>query len=299
MAESTHRDGPGTAAGAARTTAPAPGPGGRDPLRDTVCLVIGGARGIGAAVVEEFARRGARVVVGDTDRLPSRYNHYRSTETTGYGEAAALAERLTGEGLAVRAARVNASDEAQVRALYAGLAEEPGRLDTVVNAFGVTHVCPVADMELAEFREVVAGNLDGVFLSCKYALPLLRASGGSIVNFSSVSGRTGFGKVAHYCAGKFGVVGFTAALALEEARHGVRVNAVCPGIVRSNMWRYLIAEFTRPGETEEECWERMRSMIPQQQFQTGEDIAGAVAYLASARAVTGQALGVNGGMTNP
>ncbi|QUH01948.1 SDR family oxidoreductase [Saccharopolyspora erythraea] len=266
---------------------------------DDVCLVIGGARGIGASVVEEFARRGAQVVVADTDRLPSRYNHYRSAEVTGFAEAQALAARLTAEGLRVRAAQVDATDEAAVKRLYDGIAADPGRLDTVVNAFGVTHVCTVDEMELDEFRYVVSGNLDGVFLSCKHALPLLRESSGSIVNFSSVSGRTGFGKVAHYCAGKFGVVGFTAALALEEAKHGVRANAVCPGIVRSNMWEYLISEFTRPGETAEECWERMRSMIPQKEFQTGEDIAEAVAYLASARAVTGQALGVNGGMTNP
>lgn len=262
-------------------------------------LVTGGGRGIGAAVVEEFAARGAHVVVGDTDRLPSRYNQYRSADVTGYEEARALAERLTDKGLAVTAAQVNACEEDEVRELYAAIARNPGRLDVVVNAFGVTHVAPVAEMELEEFRHVVSGNLDGVFLSAKHALPLLRESAGAIVNFSSVSGRTGFGKVAHYCAGKFGVVGFTAALALEEAKHGVRVNAVCPGIVRSTMWEYLIAEFMRPGETADECWDRMRSMIPQQRFQTGEDIAEAVAYLASARGVTGQALGVNGGMTNP
>lgn len=298
MAESTRQDDSGHG-GPGSTAHPAGGVGGPGSFAGRVCLVIGGARGIGAAVVEEFARRGAEVVVGDTDRLPSRFNHYNSTEVTGYGEAVELAGRLADKGLRVRPARVDASDEEQVRTLYAELAQESGRLDTVVNAFGVTHVCPVEEMELAEFQQVVSGNLDGVFLSCKHALPLLRASGGSIVNFSSVSGRTGFGKVAHYCAGKFGVVGFTAALALEEAKHGVRVNAVCPGIIRSNMWRYLIGEFTRPGETEEECWERMRSMIPQKEFQTGEDVAEAVAYLASARAVTGQALGVNGGMTNP
>ncbi|WP_236244810.1 SDR family NAD(P)-dependent oxidoreductase [Streptomyces sp. CC210A] len=278
-----------------------PGPSGpADDLTGRVVLVIGGGRGIGAAVVEGFARRGAHVVAADTDRLPSAYNHYRSTATTGFAEARALADTLGGKGLAVTAARADATDEDDVRALYRGIADGPGRLDTVVNAFGVTHVSPVERMELAEFRQVVSGNLDGVFLSSREALPLLRASGGgSIVNFSSVSGRTGFAKVAHYCAAKFGVVGFTAALAQEVAKENIRVNAVCPGIVRSNMWRYLLSEFTRPGESEDACWERMRTMIPQREFQTPEDIAGLVLYLASAPRVTGQAVSVDGGMTAP
>jgi NAD(P)-dependent dehydrogenase (short-subunit alcohol dehydrogenase family) len=88
-------------------------------------------------------------------------------------------------------------------------------------------------------------------------------------------------------------------LALEVAKENIRVNAVCPGMVHSEMWRYLLSEFIRPGETEDECWDRMRSMIPQREFQTPEDIAGLVRYLASAPRVTGQAISVNGGMTTP
>ncbi|MDH6115453.1 meso-butanediol dehydrogenase/(S,S)-butanediol dehydrogenase/diacetyl reductase [Kitasatospora sp. MAP12-15] len=271
-----------------------------DAHRGKVVLVVGGGRGMGRAVVEAFALRGARVVVADTDHLASAYNHYRSAEVGGFAAAGELAAELRDRGCDVTAVAADAADEGSVQALLATVGERYGQLDTVVNAFGVTHVCTVEQMELAEFTRVIEGNLNGVFLVSKHALPLLRADGGgSIVNFSSVSGRSGFAKVAHYCAAKFGVIGFTAALALEEARNGVRVNAVCPGIVRTNMWNYLLEEFTRPGETEEECWERMRMMIPQREFQQPQDIAELVLFLASARRITGQAVSVDGGMSAP
>lgn len=267
-------------------------------LAGKVALVIGGGRGIGAAAVEALARQDATVVVADTDRLPSAFNHYRSTRVSGFADAQKLAARLSEAGLRVTAAEVDATDEAAVRELYGSLAGGPGRLDVVVNAFGVTHVSPVEQMELTEFQQVVSGNLDGVFLSSKHAVPLLRDSGGgAIINFSSVSGRSGFAKVAHYCAAKAGVIGFSSSLALEVARDGIRVNAICPGMIRTNMWSYLLSAFVRPGETEDECWERMRTMIPQREFQTPEDIAELVVFLATAKKVTGQAISVDGGMT--
>ncbi|AZS74988.1 NAD(P)-dependent oxidoreductase [Streptomyces lydicus] len=268
---------------------------------DRVVLVVGGGRGIGAAVVETFARHeGTTVVAADAEVLSSDVNHYRSTRVGGYAAARELARNLTGEGLRVLAADVNAGDEESVRALLARIDEEHGRLDVVVNAFGITHISKVEDMTPAQFEAVVSGNLTGVFLMSKYAIPLLRrGGGGAIVNFSSISGRTGFAKEAHYCAAKFGVIGFTASLARELASSGIRVNAVCPGIVRSNMWEYLLSEFVRPGETREQCWERMRELIPQGEFQSPQDIADAVVYLASARRVTGQALSVDGGMAQP
>ncbi|TPQ20075.1 SDR family NAD(P)-dependent oxidoreductase [Streptomyces sporangiiformans] len=265
-----------------------------------VALVVGGGRGIGAAVVETFAQQGATVVAADAELLTSDVNHYRSKRVGGYAAARELAQNLQDKGLSVSAADVDAGDEDSVRALLARVDEEYGRLDVVVNAFGITHISKVEDMTLAQFESVVSGNLNGVFLLSRYAIPLLRrAGGGAIVNFSSISGRMGFAKEAHYCAAKFGVIGFTASLAKELATSGIRVNAVCPGIVRSNMWDYLLSEFVRPGETQEECWERMRALIPQGDFQTPQDIADAVLYLASAPRVTGQAISVDGGMAQP
>ncbi|MFC7815915.1 MULTISPECIES: SDR family oxidoreductase [unclassified Streptomyces] len=267
---------------------------------DRIVLVIGGGRGIGAAVVETFARQGATVLVSDAETLGSDVNQYRSRRVGGYTAARELARNLRDKGLRVAAADVDAGDEASVRTLLTGIDEDHGRLDVVVNAFGVTHVSKVEDMTLAQFESVVIGNLSGVFLVSKYAIPLLRRSGGgAIVNFSSISGRMGFAKEAHYCAAKFGVVGFTASLAKELSASGIRVNAVCPGIVRTNMWDYLLSEFVRPGETPEECWERMRALIPQGEYQSPQDIADAVLYLASAPRVTGQAISIDGGMAQP
>ncbi|MCW1098962.1 MULTISPECIES: SDR family NAD(P)-dependent oxidoreductase [Streptomyces] len=267
---------------------------------DRVVLVVGGGRGIGAAVVESFARQGATVVVSDAETLGSDVNQYRSMRVGGYAAARELARNLRDKGLKVTAADVDAGDEASVRTLLTGIDEDHGRLDVVVNAFGVTHVSKVEDMTLAQFESVVLGNLSGVFLVSKHAIPLLRRSGGgAMVNFSSISGRMGFAKEAHYCAAKFGVVGFTASLAKELSASGIRVNAVCPGIVRTNMWDYLLSEFVRPGETPEECWERMRALIPQGEFQSPQDIADAVLYLASAPRVTGQAISIDGGMAQP
>jgi NAD(P)-dependent dehydrogenase (short-subunit alcohol dehydrogenase family) len=264
-----------------------------------VVLVFGAARGIGRAVAEAFARHGADVTIADTDRLPTPFNHYQTEHVGGYGAARALAEQLTGDGLRARAREADAGDPEAVDRLFSEL-ETRDRLDVVVNAFGVTHVCPVADMTLDEFDAVVRGNLHGVFVVCQRAIaPLTLGGGGSIINFSSISGRRGFAKVAHYCAAKFAVVGFTSALALEVAGRGIRVNSICPGIVGTNMWDYLLGEFTRAGESREACWDRMTGMIPQHRPQTPEDIADLALYLASAPAVTGQAISIDGGMMAP
>ena len=260
-------------------------------------LVVGGARGIGRGVVERFARLGAHVVICDTDRLPNAFNQYRSAQAGGAAEAERLAAALQADGLSVRAHAADASSEIEIAALYDAIAREHGALDVVVNAHGVTHVSPVETMTLDAFRAIVDGNLVGTFLSCRSAIPLLRrAGGGAIVNVASVSGRQGFGKVAHYCAAKFGVVGFTSALAQELARDRIRVNAICPGIVRTAMWEYLLDEFTRPGETREACWQRMCAMIPQGEPQTPDDVAEVIVMIAGAARVTGQAISVDGGM---
>lgn len=263
-----------------------------------VVLVTGGGRGIGRAIVHRFAQRGARVLICDTDHFESAVNHYRSTSTSGFEAARELASELREQGHWARALQADVTVPEQVEALQRSVREiAGGELGAVVNAVGSSHVSKVEEMSLESWNSIVSTNLTSVFLVSQAAIPLLRESGGgAIVNVSSIAGRTGFAKVAHYCAAKAGVIGFSSSLALELADSGIRVNVVCPGIVRTDLWEYLLDEFTRPGETRDECWQRMVDGIPQKRAQTPEDIAEAVVFLAESPQITGQVLSVDGGM---
>jgi NAD(P)-dependent dehydrogenase (short-subunit alcohol dehydrogenase family) len=172
-------------------------------------------------------------------------------------------------------------------------------VDVVVNAVGITHVSTLEEMTLTEFEAIIRGNLTAAFLVSRAAVRSMKRAGvrGAIINVSSVSGKLGFAKVTHYCAAKAGIIGLTRALAAEVARHGISVNAICPGIVRTNMWEYLLDEFTRPTETREQAWQRMQAMIPTGVAQTPQQIARAVRLLVACHDVTGQAISVDGGMS--
>ena len=143
---------------------------------------------------------------------------------------------------------------------------------------------PVSKMDESDWDLTIDVNLKGVFLCCQAALPALRArGGGSIVNIASLAGKVGVPKLAHYCASKFGVVGFGSALAKEVAHHDITVNTICPGILRTQMWEYLAEELSEAGESKEESWERwIKSRIPLGRPQTPEDIGALVVYLATA-----------------
>ena len=268
-----------------------------DHLKGKTVIVTGGGRGIGRAIVEAFTALQAKVIIAETNHLSTDINQYQSTDLRGYDAARELQAELSAQQHKVFAFQVDATVENDVSSLFQFALQQTGRVDVVVNAFGITHVSRVEDMKLEEFNAILSGNLTGVFLVCRSAIPYMRsAGGGSIINISSVAGKAGFAKVAHYCAAKFAIIGFTSALAREVADAGITVNAVCPGIVRTSMWEYLLGRFTRPGETREECWTRMLATIPGRSAQTGAQVADLVTFLAGARQITGQALNVDGGM---
>jgi NAD(P)-dependent dehydrogenase (short-subunit alcohol dehydrogenase family) len=245
----------------------------RAPLAGQAALVTGAARGLGYAAARRLAAEGARVALFDRD-----------------GEAlGAAAERLAAERLHVRPSTVELTDEAAVREAVAGVLAAEGRVDVLVNNAGVYPHCPFEDLTYAEWRRVLAVNLDSVFLCTHAVYPAMRERRyGRIVNISSATFFIGYPGLSAYVASKGGIIGFTRALAREAGPHGITVNVVTPG---------LIATEGVLGGEEAGLFDEI---VPEQALPRRgepEDIAECIAYLASPAAgfITGQTINVDGG----
>jgi NAD(P)-dependent dehydrogenase (short-subunit alcohol dehydrogenase family) len=248
-------------------------------LHGRVALVTGAASGIGRAAALAFAREGARVVVSDVAVNAGE-------ETVG------MVRDKGGEAHFVRS---DIADPVQVERLVREVVDGFGRLDCAFNNAGV----PGAEAKMVEAGEdvwhrVIAVNLTGVWLCMKHEIArmLAQGGGGAIVNTASVAGLRGFARHGAYTASKWGVVGLTKTAALEYARHGIRVNAVCPGYIRTGMTRPMLE--SHPG-----LEERIVRIEPLGRIGDPDEIAEAVVWLCSDAAsfVTGQALPVDGGLT--
>lgn len=246
-----------------------------------VALVTGGAHGIGRATACRFANEGAAVVIADRD----------------YGAAKLLADELTGHGRMAVAVDVDVTDAEACRHMIAVSTERFDRLDIVVANAGISAGDLVATMAPEEWDRVIAVNLTGVYHTCQVAIPTLIASGGgSIITMgSSMAGWDSSPTGAAYMASKEGVTGLTKSLALQLGRHGIRVNAVCPGVIKTRL-------NMAPGMTEE-AWEarydHFAQRIPLGRVGLPDDVAGVIAFLASAdaRHVTGAMVLIDGGQT--
>jgi NAD(P)-dependent dehydrogenase (short-subunit alcohol dehydrogenase family) len=243
---------------------------------DSVALATGAAAGIGRETALAFARAGCRVVLADRDAVR--------------GEAAAAGVRALG-----RDAVFVATDVAlpgQVEALHRHIAATFGRLDAVCNNAGVEgELRPTAESSLENFDRLVATNLRGVFLCLREQLALMLTQGrGAIVNMASVAGLVGFPGLSAYCAAKGGVVQLTRAAALEYAERGIRINAVCPGAIRTEMMARLIG-----GDAAVDA--QFTALHPMGRLGQAREVADAVVWLCSPQAgfITGQALAVDGG----
>ena len=238
-----------------------------------MALVTGAARGLGYAAARRLGADGARVAVLDRD-----------------GEAlAAAAEALAGEGLDILPQTVDLTDEKGVRVAVAAVLADAGRIDVLVNNAGIYPHCPFEELTYAEWRRVLAVNLDSIFLCTHAAYPGMRERGyGRIVNIASSTFFIGYPGLAAYIATKGGIIGFTRALASEAGPHGITVNAVTPG---------LIATEGVLGGDEAGLFDEI---VPEQAVARRgepEDIAECIAYLAgpSAGFITGQTINVDGG----
>jgi NAD(P)-dependent dehydrogenase (short-subunit alcohol dehydrogenase family) len=249
-------------------------------LAGKVAIVTGAAMGIGKGIAAVFAREGARVVLADVDAEAGR----------------AAEDELRGRAQQAVFVRADVSDEAQVRELVATAERTYGALHVLVNNAGIGVYTRVPETSREQWDRCLAVNLTGVFLCCKHAIPLIKASGGgSIVNIASVHAYQNVGATAPYAASKGGVVALTRVMAIDHARDGIRVNAICPGWVDTPLIRGIFAASPDP--------EGMRRQVAGRQLLgrlgTPEDIGHAALYLASDEAsfVTGASLFVDSGLT--
>jgi NAD(P)-dependent dehydrogenase (short-subunit alcohol dehydrogenase family) len=251
-------------------------------LENQIAVVTGGTRGIGEGIVRRFIEEGAKVVFSG-----------RSLE-----KGKALEEELSPNVAFYRADAASASD---TESLMKFTVERFGRLDCVVNNAGVGGESgPIAETSVEGFNKSIALLLGGTFLAIKYAIPHLE-SGGTIVNIASVSGITAGYSPHAYIAAKFGVIGLTKSTALELAERGIRVNAICPGLISTFIWARVYDEmptdlFERVPEMTEP-WLAEGTPLGRAGFPI--DIANAALWLASNESsfVTGHALVVDGGLT--
>jgi len=191
-------------------------------------------------------------------------------------------------------------DPAQSAALVESLARARGRIDVWVNNAGISRVVPFLECSDDLWDTILRVNLKGAFIGCQTAIRhMLPRRKGVVLNMSSQSGRQGNSNYAAYCASKFGIIGLTQSLAMEFARDGIRVNALCPGVVWTGLWddRH-VGDYGRKRRMKpEEVRPYLESKVPLGRLCTPEDVAQAAVFLASDAAsyITGQAINVSGG----
>ncbi|HWA95875.1 MAG TPA: glucose 1-dehydrogenase [Terracidiphilus sp.] len=243
-----------------------------------VALVTGGAAGMGLAAAWAFAEAGAAIALAD----------FREDV------AKAEAQKLVAAGHRAIAIRCDVSDDAQVEQMVECVVSEFGRLDAAFNNAGVmAHIAPTVESTRDDWDRVIGINLRGVWSSMKYELRQMQRQGsGAIVNNASVGALTGNPGIASYIASKHGVVGLTRTAALEYVQHGIRVNAVNPGLIDTQIARDVVSG-------DEQAYNDIAKNVPIRRAGRPEEIASAVLWLCSPGAsyVVGHALTVDGGMT--
>ncbi len=247
------------------------------PLSGRHALITGGGRGIGAAVADALAGLGADLTLVGRD-------------------AAVLEAKAAGiPGVSVTAIVGDVNDEESMAAAF----ERAGPVSILINNAGIAESAPFARIDDGHWERTIATNLTGTFRCTRIAYPAMAKAGwGRIVNIASTAGLKGYAYTVAYCASKHGVVGLTRALAMEAARTGVTVNAVCPSFTDTDMATRAIANIVaKTGRGEDEALKELASINPQGRLVLPEEVAETVAWLClpSSAAITGQAIAIAGG----
>ena len=249
-------------------------------------IVTGAGRGIGAEIARGLAADGARLTVADL-----------SEETA--GEVAAEIRQAGGTAIGVA---VDVRQRESVRAMIDQAVQAHGRLDVIFNNAGVAQTKPFLDITEDDWRFVTDVNALGVLICMQEAIRRMQAQGdgGKIINTASIAGKQGYEPLAHYSASKFAVVALTQAAARAFGKDHINVNAICPGVVATDMWKVIDGGFREHGLTsrENEAFDTFAGIAVLGRPSTPQDLVGVARFLASSDSdfMTGQSLLVDGGM---
>jgi len=247
-------------------------------LKDKVAIITGGAKGIGQGCARVFSKHGAIVVIADRD------------ETSG----AVTADEVNRNGGRASFQRCDVTKEEDIRAVIENTVRQHGRLDCIVNNAGWhPPAVNIEQISVADFEAQLRLNLTSTFLGCKYAVPHLRKTKGSIVVMSSMTAKLGQAQAASYAASKAGQIGLTHALAIDFAKEGVRINAVCPSAVMTPLMR----EWANTLENPDKAMQVVERIQPLGRMASIEEIGEVCAFLASDESsfMTGETINVDGG----
>lgn len=255
-------------------------------LEGKVAFITGSASGIGLEIAKKFALEGAKVVISDM-------NGEKCDE---------VAAQLNGEGLEALSAPCDVTNEEAYKNALELAKEKLGTIDILINNAGFQYVAPIEEFPTAIYEKLLKVMLTGSFIGIKNVFPIMKAQkSGRIINMASINGLIGFAGKAGYNSAKHGVIGLTKVAALECARDGVTVNALCPGYVDTPLVRGQIADLakTRNVSLDSALEDVILAMVPQKRLLSVSEIADYAIFLSSEKAqgITGQAVVLDGGYT--